>query len=182
MRPPEAADLELAQAFRQGRKEAFHGLVDRHLDRLVAYLRYLRVPEAHLDDLVQETFLRAFLSFGAFDLARPFLPWLLRIGRNVFFTAARKEEHEAAKAGALDRPPPVDVERTAESNLAVEDWMRRLDEEERLLVELRVFQRVPFAEIAGLFQMQEPAVRIRFSRLMKRLRGVAGEEEAGHER
>ena len=58
-----------------------------HFDVVLRMARVLGSDESEADDLVQETFIRAFRAFDRFELrAYGARPWLLRILHNVFFT------------------------------------------------------------------------------------------------
>jgi RNA polymerase sigma-70 factor (ECF subfamily) len=75
----EAGEEELIEASRQGDAEAFARLYSHY--RLALYatcLRRLRDP-ALAEDVVQDTFLRAFTNLARFDAGRRLWPWLLAI-------------------------------------------------------------------------------------------------------
>src|SRR5262249_7014096 len=58
-----------------------------------AALRLTR-NRADADDLVQETFTRAYASFGRFEPGTNAKAWLYRILTNTFITSCRKRQHE----------------------------------------------------------------------------------------
>jgi len=65
----------------------FSELVMPHLDLVYRIACKLAGSRHEADDLVQETFLRAYRSFGQFELREyGAKPWLLKILHNVFFT------------------------------------------------------------------------------------------------
>src|SRR5262249_4077491 len=64
-----------------------------------AALRLTR-NRADADDLVQETFTRAYASFGRFEPGTNAKAWLYRILTNTFITSCRKRQHEP-------HPPPI---------------------------------------------------------------------------
>lgn len=77
-----------AEATRQ-----FNELALPHLDVVYRVAVKLSGKAAEADDLVQETFLRAFRSFGSFELREyGAKPWLLKILHNVFFTRRGQEQ------------------------------------------------------------------------------------------
>ncbi|MGH3173959.1 MAG: sigma-70 family RNA polymerase sigma factor [Streptosporangiaceae bacterium] len=64
-----------------------------------AALRMTRHP-ADAEDLVQETFTRAYASFGQFEPGTNLKAWLYRILTNAFITGYRKRQREAQPAPA----------------------------------------------------------------------------------
>jgi len=166
----QAEDLQLVRKIREGDLSALDRLIDRYLNQLVNFFRYLRAPEASVDDLVQETFERVIKKLDAYDEQKRFSAWLLTVGRNLYFDECRRENRrrEHLQQQVYESPPtPEDevVERQTASEL-----LQTLTQPERFLVEMRVFQGMPFAEIAELTGEVEVTLRSRFFRIMGRLR------------
>lgn len=83
--PRTATDAEAARQFNE--------LALPHLDVVYRVAVKLSGKAAEADDLVQETFLRAYRSFGSFELREyGAKPWLLKILHNVFFTRRGQEQ------------------------------------------------------------------------------------------
>src|SRR5207245_1163382 len=85
---PSAAGLTLA--WQSGDEQAAAELVGRHARPLARFLAGAGAPEADVDDLVQETFIRAFRSVGRFRGQCQFRTWLLTIGGNVLKDFGRR--------------------------------------------------------------------------------------------
>src|SRR2546427_5127015 len=85
-----AADAALIAAWQGGDEQAAAELVRRHARALARFLAAAGAPEADLDDLVQETFIRAFRAVARFRGQCQFRTWLLTIGGNVLKDAARR--------------------------------------------------------------------------------------------
>jgi RNA polymerase sigma-70 factor, ECF subfamily len=60
-----------------------------HLNSVYNLARHLTRNEQEAEDVVQETYLRAFRSYPRFQ-AGDARPWLLKIARNVFYTRLRR--------------------------------------------------------------------------------------------
>src|SRR5262245_1836106 len=92
-------DEALVRRARDGNREAFEELV-RRTTRMVYAKLYLETGDPHLaEDLVQETFLRAFRAVGHLTDPAGFRAWLMTIGQSVLIDSYRR-------AGALRRSPP----------------------------------------------------------------------------
>src|SRR2546425_3837521 len=98
-----AADAVLIAAWQGGDEQAAAELVRRHARALARFLAAAGAPEADLDDLVQETFIRAFRAVGRFRGQCQFRTWLLTIGGNVLKDAARR--FQQGRGGPLDDDP-----------------------------------------------------------------------------
>ncbi|NLI75044.1 MAG: sigma-70 family RNA polymerase sigma factor [Candidatus Riflebacteria bacterium] len=178
--PPDGpTDADLVHRALEGARDGYCGLVDRHLPSLVGFLRYLNAPPPLVDDLVQETFTKAFGHLADYDPERPFTTWLFSIGKNTFYDHCRKHHREQKM---LDAHPATresateGVEEGAVKRRTLEELLASLTEEERMLVQLRIYQDLPFGEIAQVLGDSEGALRVRFHRVLKTLRVAAGKE------
>jgi RNA polymerase sigma-70 factor, ECF subfamily len=95
--PEPPSDAELMVRVREGDREAFAELVDRHKDAVVAYLARLTADPDRAEDLGQETFLRLFRAAGAYSEQGYLRAYLLRIGTNL----VRSEERRARRLRLL---------------------------------------------------------------------------------
>src|SRR5689334_17880509 len=96
-------DAALARA-REGDSEAFRALVERH-SRSVFRLAYrMTGNEQDAEDVVQESFLRAYKQLGRFEARANFGTWLYRIVANcsVDLMRARQARHDQTRADSLD--------------------------------------------------------------------------------
>src|SRR5258708_26658657 len=125
-------DAALTAAWGGGDERAAAELVRRHARALARFLAGAGALAADVDDLVQETFIRAFRGLGRFRGQCQFRTWLMTIGGNVLKDAHRRsrrsrlvplgddlratdgDPHEPAGAGEAERrlaaggprPPP----------------------------------------------------------------------------
>src|SRR4030081_537928 len=82
------------------RSERFEADVMPYLDQLYsAALRMTRNP-ADAEDLVQETFAKAYASFHQFQQGTNLKAWLFRILTNSFINTYRKRQREPQRSGA----------------------------------------------------------------------------------
>src|SRR5262245_15423838 len=93
-------DPALVAAYRSGDEGAAAELVQRHAGALRRYLYGLGADSSDLEDLVQETFFKAFRALDGFRGDATFRGWLFRIGANL-----RKDWYRRQKGPdrALDR-------------------------------------------------------------------------------
>src|SRR6267143_1029753 len=91
----EETDLDRA---RQGDREAFGRLVRRHQRRVYAAALHILGNHSDADDVVQETFVRAFRGLQGFDGRSDFFTWLYRITVNTALNALRGGKRGSALA------------------------------------------------------------------------------------
>src|SRR5215468_5152406 len=98
-----SAEATLARA-RRGDSEAFRELVERH-SRSVFRLAYRMTGNEHdAEDVVQDSFLRAYKQLGRFESRANFGTWLYRITANcaVDLMRSRQARHDVSRGESLD--------------------------------------------------------------------------------
>jgi len=96
----EESDAAVVARVCAGDQEAFRALVQRH-SRAVFRLAYrMTGNEQEAEDVVQETFLRAYRHLGRFDSGASFPAWLHRIALNYSISLRRKGRRQAAALAA----------------------------------------------------------------------------------
>lgn len=177
---PDLASLEDGELLRRaarGDEGACRILLSRHGPRLMGVLEASGRSAVQAEDVVQETFLRAFSRADQLrDDARLF-PWLVRIGLRVAVDLERKTRREACvEAPALDATDPDadpirDVE-VAQTGQMVTDAVARLPEHPRRLVQMRYFAHLSTAELAEVFDKSEVAIRKDLQRARAQLKEI----------
>ena len=167
-----AAEERLIRAAQKGDRAAFAALVETYWDRLYRWLYHLTHDRHAAEDLVQETFLKAFAGLDRFRAGTNFAAWLFRIGHNNFANqrraSARKREPLPDDLAAKDDGPSEE----AESREALEGLARalgRLPEEYRAAMLLRAEQGLSFREIAEVLGLTEETARWRVFKARQKL-------------
>ena len=175
-------DVDAALVARAQRREpgAFDSLVRRHqrgMWRLVR--RYLR-NDADASDVTQQAFVRAFKSLDRFRGDASVRTWLYRIGINLALNHLRDHAREQPAEIADDAltAPAVGVTGllAAERGARLRAAVAQLPPKQKLVLELRVFDDLPFREVAELAECSENAAKVSFHYAVKKLREVLGEE------
>jgi len=96
---------ELLWEARRGSSASFGAVAERHRPALMGVLARRGMSVHDGEDVVQETFARAYVALGSYDPARPFGAWLTTIALRVAATHRRRRRE--APADAVDRSDPA---------------------------------------------------------------------------
>jgi len=163
----------------------FQRLALAHLDALYNFAMYLTRNPAEADDLVQETYLRAFRFSHRFQPGTHLRAWLFQILRNTFLTFYRLRERELplAEDGVPDWDAPMFHEAPAEdpsvleAHTDLERAMRRLPDEFRTVLLLAEVEGLPLEEVAQIMACPVGTVKSRIFRAKERLRVILRDYE-----
>ena len=75
-------DRDIIKAIRKQPEQGFRQLLQRYQQPVYWYARRMVVSHADAQDVMQETFIRVFRSFGQYDEHQPLNAWLYRIATN----------------------------------------------------------------------------------------------------
>ncbi len=169
-------DGDLIEAWRDGDEAAAAALVRRHAAPLARFLAAAGADE-DVDDLVQETFLRAFRRIETFKGVSSFRTWLMTIGSNLLKDAWRRRSRRPVVA--LEDREIVDQASDPQSEAVAEDLAARLGACVRTLPRLqrdvfllRAQQGMPYEEIAGALGTTPGAARVHYHHAIKRLKAL----------
>ena len=170
----------LARA-RQGDSEAFRALVERH-SRSVFRLAYrMTGNEQDAEDVVQESFLRAYRQLGRFESRANFGTWLYRIVSNCSVDLMRSKQarhdqvrgdslDEAVELPAADAPGPERMAQSAEIERRVQTALAGLSPLERAAFTLRHYEGRSIEEISAALDLGTSAAKHSVFRAVKKLR------------
>lgn len=159
-----------------------------HLDAVYRFALRLSGSADEAEDLVQETFLRAFRAWGQYEQGTKAKSWLFTICRNVFLRGReRSHRHEEIVSEKADRTGPnpvnpvwvsvagVDPEGEFFDSIVDEQILEAIDElpeEYRMTVLLSDLEGLTYQEIADLTDVPVGTVKSRLFRGRRRLQKV----------
>ena len=174
-------DITVALA-REGDRDALRRLYEGHREQVyrTAY-RYCRsVQDA--EDVMQETFLRAFSRIRTFDFraSAGFSSWLVSICINSAIDHLRRRERrndrKYASLSALRQdvpshnPSPEDAEIRRQAFEKIRDNLRILSPQQRVVFDMRYDRHMDIKDIAACLECSESNVKTQIFRSLKRLR------------
>ena len=139
------------------------------------YVRYKISSSQDAEDILQETYVRAFSSFDSLNSEESFRPWLISIARNKVNDYYRKkaEMEEVPYDDAVIQY--VDVNRSV--NNTVSETMKRLTDRERELLHLYYWEDMSVEQIAGELKIPEGPVKSRLYKARKSFEKKYPQEE-----
>lgn len=172
-------DQALVERAQQGDKRAFGMLVEKYHRKLGRLLSRMIRDQSEVEDVVQESFIKAYRALPSFRGDSAFYTWLYRIGintaKNYLVSMGRRpqvlqdveiEDVENFEDGdemrSLDTPETAMM--TKEIAQTVNDTVESLPEELRVAITLRELEGLSYEEIANVMQCPIGTVRSRIFR------------------
>lgn len=172
------SDADLIRAWLDGGDEACAAeLVHRHGGALARFLKAAGAWDEHLEDMVQETFFRAFRRIESYRGGAAFRTWLLAIGSNVLRDTWRKrkrrpvismEDREIVDEGST--PDGETLAWDLEDRLAAA--VKTLPPKQRDVFLLRAQQGSEYGEIAQALGTSVGAARVHYHHAVRRLKAA----------
>jgi RNA polymerase sigma-70 factor (ECF subfamily) len=162
-----------------GDRNAYADLIDQHFDMLTAFAAY-RLPSRELvDEVVQQTLIRAFEQLAEFEPGGDFGVWLRVICKYMIMAelkrqvqANRNSEKHRDRIRARLAQAAIDTEDRVDDDVRtrLDRCLEHLDAESRRLLEARYQRAVPVLQIAEQFERTESWVKTNLFRVRQALR------------
>jgi RNA polymerase sigma-70 factor (ECF subfamily) len=172
--PDPTTDASLAAAYRRGDERAATELVRRHAPAVGRYLYSSGASASDVDDLVQETFFRAFRALDGWRGEASFRGWLFTIGGNLLRDEFRKRKgRQMVSLEDRDLPDRADPDAdlaAAEAEQRLREGLAGLPRLQREVFLLRVQEGSGYEEIAAALGTTPGAARVHYHHAVKRLK------------
>lgn len=172
-----ADDAEAVRRSLAGDQDAYEVLVVRYTAAAHRAAYFFGAGD-EAEDVVQESFVKAYQALHRFRLDSPFRPWLLRIVANETRNAVRgRRRRDGLARRALDYRAPIDPVLNAiteDRGRTLLSAVRGLSDKDRSIVVCRFFLELSEAETAQTLSLPLGTVKSRTSRALERLREQLG--------
>ena len=166
--------LKYIQKAKQGDQVAFTFLLDFYWNEVYGYMLKRTENETDTDDIVIETFAKAFDKISTYNPEFGFNTWLITIAKNVHIDMLRKkkstlfleitDEEDGIANQVLDDTPTVEDTIITEQNLSkLLQQIKQLKPAYQEVIQLRYFQEMSYQEMAE--QLNEPLNNIKIKLL-----------------
>lgn len=169
------SDEKVVEKVRSVDQELYALIIERYQEKLLRYANSLIRNEHQAADVVQESFIKAFVNLQGFDLKKKFSSWLYRIVHNEAMNIVKKYKKEMPLLEGVDFRSRENIEK---------DFIRKeLQEQVKKCLEqmpvtyseplvLYYIEEKPYKEISDILRIPMGTVAIRIKRakiLMKHL-------------
>jgi RNA polymerase sigma-70 factor (ECF subfamily) len=177
---PEESDVELINRWKAGDSRAATRLVGRHSEALARFAASAGERDG-IEELVQDTFVRAFASLDSFRGESTLRTWLFTIERRLMLDRRRAERRSpetvpvdesdyVSEYGALDELIAEEVQERVRRSLEA------LSPTQREVFTLRVQQGLSYREIAEIVDSTEGAARVHYHNAIRTVKEFLSDE------
>jgi RNA polymerase sigma-70 factor, ECF subfamily len=185
----DTSDEELVKRAQRGDRAALDRLVRRHQRALFSLcLRYVRDAD-EAADLVQRSFVRAMGKLAELRDAGVFRSWILRIGAHLALNHIRDHARFVADDGVIEAgtgderaqsaSAALDRLEAAETASALRAAVSTLPTKQRMTLELRIYEELPFRDIGEALGISEGAAKVNFHYAVRKLRATMSPADGG---
>ena len=156
-------------------REAFEWIVNTYKEQLYYQIRRMVLSHEDADDLLQNTFIKAWNNLEYFRGEAKLSTWLYRIALNECLNFLNKqraqkhlsiEESEANLLNQLESDPYFDGDQT---QLLFEKAIQTLPEKQRIIFHLKYFQDMKYNEISEIMGTSIGALKASYHHAVKKI-------------
>ena len=175
----EDTDRELIERWKAGDSRAATALVSRHADALARFA-VSTGERSEIEELVQDTFVRAFSSIDSFRGESSLRTWLFTIERRLILDRRRSERRQKTTvpvepSDAVTEFDALDSMLAEEAESRVRKAVNSLSPTQREVFSLRVEQGMSYREIAEIAGTTEGAARVHYHNAMRAVKEFLSE-------
>ena len=138
------SDEEIVEKVRSGDRELYASIVGRYQNKLLRYASNLLKDEHKAADVVQESFIKAFINLEGFNAKKKFSSWIYRIVHNEAVNLLAKHKNEV--------PMPEDIDFKSDED--IEEGLRK-EEESAMVGKCLTQMPILYSEPLELFFLEE---------------------------
>jgi len=171
----ELSDEEVIGIVRTEDKEAYAEIIKRYQTKLMRYATYIMGDEHTGADIVQESFIKAYINLNGFDTKKKFSSWIYRIVHNEAMNILTKHKKQQPVDDQIDIDSGVNVEDEFIKNELISQAHHCLDQMPVLYKEplsLFYLEEKSYEEISDILRIPVGTVGTRVNRargMMKKL-------------
>lgn len=179
------SDEELAEYTRKGRDDAYRALMQRYMRHIFNFTRQYVKNEEDAEDIVQDSFFKAWKYIKLFEKGKTFRPWLFTITRNtaldhikkkkaISFTELDDATEDISFVDTLHDPEPLPHEIFEQGQLKKEvaEALGILHPDHRAVLIMHYHQEMTFDEIAVVMKKPMNTVKSWHRRALSKIRSA----------
>ncbi len=166
----ESSDESCAKMAVQGSIPAFEILVHRYESKLLSFLSLKTGNKQDAEDLLQNTFLKAYHKLNTFDLSKRFSTWIYAIAYHELISHIRKRRPEIELTGNDEAYSPFPLKSLWNELKAL------LDDKDYVLLWLHYGAGYSIKEVGEIIDKKESAVKTALHRLRNKIPGLLAKD------
>lgn len=183
------SDEKLVELYLQGDELALQILVRKHTRNLYNFVAQFVGYGQNAEDVVQESFIKAWKNLKKFNPLKKFKPWLYHIARNTAIDYLRQrklavslpdsfaDDEEKNEADYFVDPAPLPLEQaiTSETKQSIQKLIKTLPQIYSTVLKLYYLEEFSLPEIAEILAEPVDTVKSRHRRALIRLRSLVAD-------
>jgi len=171
-----------------GDTDIFRLIMERYEAKLMRYASFLLKDYDVASDIVQETFIKAYVNLRSFKLGKSFSPWIYRILHNGAMNAI-KSGKKTCSLGAIDEIgdsfiKSFDMDKIMDKKLLdknVRACLGKISIKYQEVLELSFFESLKYEEISDILHIPTSTVGVRIRRAKEALKNICQQEGVDYE-
>ena len=168
-------ERELILKCQGGDSEAFGPIYDRYSSTIYNFIYYKVLSKEVAEDLTSVTFFKALKNVSLLDPSRSMRSWLYKIAHNSILDHYRSVKHNDNIDDFWDIADETDIVSGLDTDadvIKVKKLLKELNGLERDIIFMRVWQELPYKDIAEIIGKSEAGCKMIFSRSLKKLKSM----------
>ena len=156
-------------------KEAFSEIVKQYREQLYWLFRRMVLSHDDANDLLQNTFIKAWVNIGYFRAEAKLSTWLYRIALNECLTFLNKQQNQNAML--IDDPEATMMDKIEgdsyfdgdETQVLLQKALLTLPEKQRMVFNLKYYQEMKYEEMSEIFGTSVGALKASYHHAVKKI-------------
>jgi len=168
-------DEEVVRLVCEKNKEIYTEIIRRYQDKLRRYIFNLIQDDNKAEDILQETFIKAYINLRGFNRSKKFSSWIYRIAHNETINMIKKDKKQISLNKNLDFDSGIDIEEgliKKELRLKTHRCLKQMPVDYREVITLYYLEEKSYEEISDILRVPVATVGTRIRRakiLMKKI-------------
>lgn len=177
-------DQQLVDDFLRGNDESFEILVQQYLKPIYNFLYQFTQDRDSLDDLTQETFIKAWKGIEKFDKTKSFRIWLYVIAKNTAYDFLKKKKtipfssfedevgNNRLENISEEKPLPDEILARKDLEKDLEKVLQKISDNYRIILIMRYKDDFSLQEISEILKLPYNTVKSQHARALANLRKI----------
>lgn len=156
---------------------AFSCLYKENIKKIYNFIYYKTHHKETAEDLASLTFLKAWQNIDSYSMEKgSAAAWLYAIARNTVIDFYRSQKPNVNVYDVWDLPDSHDLRIDIETKLKIDEikkYLKKFSVEQRDIIIMRVWQELPYKEIADIVGKSEASCKMIFSRALSQMKKEA---------